>query len=68
MQADLKAVRNAMAPDFPSYLMLNPNYKIRASSNPRELLSTGTEMPGTISVGALKDLSRQGRSPLRTAA
>ena len=68
MQADLKAVKNAVQVDFPSYMMLNDNYKIRAASNPRELLSTDNGLPGTITVGALKKLEQEGKSPVKTVA
>jgi hypothetical protein len=50
MQTDLKSVKNALSPDFPLYMSNNPDFKFRASSNPRALLSTGTGMPGTIAV------------------
>jgi hypothetical protein len=55
MQAGLKCVKNANSPDFPGYLISNEAFNIRASSNPRAQLSTGTGMPGYI---ANKDLKR----------
>ena len=35
MQANLKCIKNAVSPDFPGYLMNNPDYKIRASVSPK---------------------------------
>jgi hypothetical protein len=68
MQNDLKTVKNAVSPDFPKYMINNPNYNIRASSNPRDQLSTGNGMPGTIAVGTLNSLESEGRSPMKSAA
>ncbi len=55
MQSGLKQVKNANSPDFPTYMVANQHFNIRASSNPRAQLSTGTGMPGSI---AVKDLRR----------
>ena len=49
-------------------MIANDDYRVRASSNPRALLSTGTGMPGVISVRNLRYLQDQGRSPIKTAA
>jgi hypothetical protein len=67
MQADLKYAKNATSPDFPNYLISNPNYKLRASSNPNDLLPTNTGLPGTIAVRDLRNLEALGRSPIKTA-
>lgn len=48
-------------------MIANDDIYLRASSNPRAILSTGTGMPGVISVRSLRQLQEQGRSPLKTA-
>jgi hypothetical protein len=68
MQTGLKCIKNSNSPEFPGYLTANDDFRYRASPNPRESLCSGTNMPGFITVRDLKQLQKEGRSPLKTAA